>query len=252
MTKKEALYKYCLRIGDDALILGHRLSEWCSNGPILEEDLALTNLALDMIGRAQAVLTYAVEIKGDNVTADDLAYRRSEREYYNHLLVEQTNGDFAHTITRQLFLSVFELYFFEALQQSKDNTLAAIAAKTLKEVKYHVRHAADWAIRLGDGTTESKKRMQEAVNDLWMYTGELFETDEAEGLLLHEGLAVDLATIKATWQKHIKEVLGEATLHIPTDGYMQTGGLKGVHSEQLGHILSEMQYLQRAYPDAKW
>lgn len=252
MTKKEALYNYCLRMADDALIVGHRLSEWCSNGPILEEDLALTNFSLDMIGRAQVILTYAAELKGGNITADDLAYRRSEREYYNHLLAEQDNGDFAHTITRQLFISVFELYFYEALQQSRDTTLAAIGAKTLKEVKYHVRHASDWAIRLGDGTEESHKRMQQAVNDLWMYTGELFEMDDTEGLLLHEGLAVDLAPIKSSWHNHIKDVLSEATINTRENGYMQTGGLKGIHTEQLGHILSEMQYLQRAYPDAKW
>ena len=252
MTNKETLINYCLRMGDDALILGHRLSEWCSNGPILEEDLALTNFALDMIGRAQALLAYAAELKGKNFTADDLAYRRSEREYYNHLLMEQDNGDFAHTIARQLFISTFELYFYEALQQSKDATLAAIAAKTIKEVKYHVRHATDWTIRLGDGTSESKKRMQEAINDLWMYTGELFEMDDTTATLLHEGIAVDVTPLKTIWHNHIKQVLAEAILKLPEDGYMQTGGLKGMHSEQLGHILSEMQYLQRAYPDAKW
>lgn len=252
MTNKEALYKYSISLADDALILGHRLSEWCSNGPVLEEDLALTNIALDMIGRANALLNYAAELKGDKSTADDIAYRRSEREYYNHLLVEQANGDFAYTMARQLFISVFELYFYEALQQSRDTTLAAIAAKTLKEVKYHVRHAADWVIRLGDGTAESHARMQHAINELWMYTGELFEMDHTEDVLLHEGLAVDLATIKAPWHNHIKKVLSEATLNTPENGYMQTGGLKGIHSEALGHILSEMQYLQRAYPDAKW
>ena len=252
MTKKEALYIYCLRIGDDALILGHRLSEWCSNGPLLEEDLALTNFSLDLIGRAQAVLGYAAELKADGSTADDLAYRRSERHYYNHLLVEQANGDFAHTMARQLYISVFELYFFEELQKSKDHTLAAIAAKTVKEVKYHVKHAGDWVIRLGDGTEESHKRMQKALNNFWMYTGELFEMDACEGQLLHEGLAVDLASIKNSWQTHIKKIVTEATLQTPENGYMQTGGLKGIHSEHLGHILSEMQYLQRAYPDATW
>jgi ring-1,2-phenylacetyl-CoA epoxidase subunit PaaC len=252
MTKKEALYVYCLRMADDALILGHRLSEWCSKGPILEEDLALTNLALDMIGRTQALLTYAAELKGNNCTADDLAYRRSERNYLNHLLVEQPNGDFAHTIARQLFISAFENYFFEELQNSKDETLAAIAAKTLKEVKYHLLHASDWVVRLGDGTQESHIRMQTAVNDLWMYTGELFEMDEPENALLHEGIASDLASIKIQWYNHIKNVLTEATLNTPGDTHMQSGGLKGIHTEHLGHILSEMQYLQRAYPDAKW
>jgi len=252
MTKQEALYVYCLRMGDDALILGHRLSEWCSKGPILEEDLALTNLALDMIGRAQAILSYAAELKGNNCTADDLAYRRSERNYLNHLLVEQPNGDFAHTIARQFFISVFEFYFFEELQNTKDTTLAAIAAKTLKEVKYHVLHASDWVVRLGDGTQESHERMQKAIADLWMYTGELFEMDAVEDALLHEGLAVDLASIKIQWYNHVKNVLTEATINIPDEMHMQRGGLQGVHTEHLGHILSEMQYLQRAYPDAKW
>ena len=252
MENKEALYTYSLSLADDALILGHRLSEWCSNGPLLEEDLALTNIALDMIGRTSALLNYAAELKGDTSTADDLAYRRSEREYYNHLLVEQANGDFAYTMARQLFISVFEQYFYDALQQSRDTTLSAIAAKTLKEVKYHVRHATDWVIRLGDGTEESHKRMQQAINELWMYTGELFEMDHTEDVLLHEGLAVDLATIKIPWYNHIKKILSEATLSTPENGYMQTGGLKGIHTEALGHILSEMQYLQRAYPDASW
>ena len=252
MNKKDALYNYCLRMGDDALILGHRLSEWCSRGPILEEDLALTNLSLDLIGRAQAIFTYAAELKGDNSTADDLAYRRSERHYYNHLLTEQPNGDFAHTIARQLFISAYENLFFEELKNSKDATLAAVGAKTLKEVKYHLLHASDWTIRLGDGTQESHERMQKAVNDLWMYTGELFEMNETDNLLLHDGLGVDLASLKTKWHNHIKEVLTEATINTPGETHMQSGGLKGVHTEHLGHILSEMQYLQRAYPDAKW
>lgn len=252
MKKEEALYVYCLRMADDALILGHRLSEWCSKGPILEEDLALTNLSLDMIGRAQAILTYAAQLKGGNCTADDLAYRRSERNYLNHLMAEQPNGDFAHTIARQLFMSAFEYYFYDELQRCKDETLAAIGAKTLKEVKYHLLHASDWAIRLGDGTQESHERMQRAVNDLWMYTGELFEMDEPENTLLREGLAVDLVSVKPQWYNHVKNVLAEATINVPGDTHMQTGGLRGIHTEYLGHILSEMQYLQRAYPDAKW
>lgn len=166
MTQKEALFQYCLRLGDNALILGHRLSEWCSRAPFIEEDLALTNMSLDMIGRAQALLKYAAEVEGSGKTEDDLAYRRPEPKYFNHLITEQPNGDFAHTIARQLYISTFEYYFYSDLEKSKDKTLAAIASKAIKEVKYHLQHAADWTIRLGDGTEESRNRMQKALSDL--------------------------------------------------------------------------------------
>lgn len=252
MTKHDALYTYCLRLGDNALILGHRLSELCSRAPLIEEDLALTNVSLDMIGRAQAILKYAAEINGVEITEDDIAFCRPENNYYNHLLVEQPNGDFAHVIARQLFFSAFEFYFYSALEKSHDPTLAAIASKTIKEIKYHLQHASDWTIRLGDGTEESHKRMQKAINDLWMYTGELFEMDEVDGLLLHESIAVDTSSIKLKWEEYIKEILNKSTLSEPADHHMQTGSRKGIHTEHMGHILSEMQYLQRAYPDAKW
>jgi len=252
MTKKEALHIYTLRLADDPLILGHRLSEWCSRGPVLEEDLALTNLALDLIGRAQALLKYAADQEGGGKTEDDIAYRRPEHRYFNHLLCEVPNEDFAHTIVRQLFISVYEYYFFEELQKSKDVLLAAIAAKTLKEVKYHKAHASEWVIRLGDGSDESHRRMQKAVNDLWMFTGELFEMDEVVSFLLKEGVAADLAPVKIQWSANINEVLRKATLVKPEDGYMQTGRSGGKHTEHMGHILAEMQFLQRAYPDAKW
>lgn len=252
MTTKDATYNYAIRLGDNALILGHRLSELCSRGPILEEDLALTNVALDMIGRAQALLKYAAELEGKGHTEDDIAYRRTEINYHNHLLIEQPNGDFAHTIARQLYLSVFEYLFYSELEKSQDGTLAAIASKTIKEVKYHMQHAIDWTLRLGDGTAESHKRMQKGLNDLWMYTGELFEMDTLDTYLLHQHIAVDTIALKAKWQTEIEKVLTEATLTLPEDTYMQTGSKKGVHTENLGHILSEMQYLQRAYPDAKW
>lgn len=252
MTKQDALYTYCLRLGDDALILGHRLSELCSRAAFIEEDLALTNISLDMIGRTEALLKYAGEIEGKGKTADDIAYRRAENFYFNHLLVEHANGDFAKTIARQLFLSTYEYFLYSELVKSKDETLAAIAAKTIKEIKYHFQHACDWTIRIGDGTIESKSRIQKAIDELWMYTGELFEMDEVENTLLKEGIAVDLVPIKLQWQNKIQTILTEATLKMPEDGYMQTGGRKGIHTEYLGHILSEMQYLQRAYPDAKW
>lgn len=252
MTKQEALYKYSIRLGDDALILGHRLSELCSRAPFIEEDLALTNMSLDMIGRAQALLGYAAEIEGKEKDADFLAYRRPEIEYQNHLLTEQPNGDFAFTIARQFFISAFEYLFYSELEKSRDANLAAIASKAIKEIKYHQQHAAEWVIRLGDGTEKSHAKMQTAIDDLWMWTGELFEMDEVDNLLIKEGIGVDLVPLKAAWYNQVQTVLIEATLTMPEDGYMQTGGRKGVHTENLGHILSEMQYLQRAYPDATW
>lgn len=252
MNKQEALYTYCLRLADNALILGHRLSELCSRAPFIEEDLALTNISLDMIGRAQALLKYAGEVEGKGQSEDDIAYRRPEIKYYNHLLTEQANGDFAHTIVRQFFISSFEYFMYSDLEKSKDATVSAIASKTIKEIKYHLKHSSEWVIRLGDGTQESHSRIQKAVDDLWMYTGELFEMDEIDNFLLREGISADLVPIKSQWQNKVQEVLAEATIKVPEDGYMQTGSRKGIHSENLGHILSEMQYLQRAYPDAKW
>ena len=252
MTKQDALFTYCLRLADDALIVGHRLSELCSRAPFIEEDLALTNISLDMIGRAEALLKYAAETEGKGRTADLLAYRRPEPQYYNHLLTEMPNGNFADTIARQLFLSAFEYFLYSELEKSSDKTIAGIGSKAIKEVRYHLQHAADWTIRLGDGTDESKQKMQQAVNRLWMYTGELFEMDEVENLLMKDGIAADLVPVKSQWQNKIQNILQEATLSLPEDGYMQTGSRKGIHTEHLGHILSEMQYLQRAYPDATW
>lgn len=252
MKQNDVLFLYTLRLADDALILGHRLGEWCSKAPILEEDLALTNIALDMIGRAEAILRYAAEVEGKGHTEDDLAYKRPERKFYNHLLVEQENGDFAHTIARQLFISTFEYHLYTALLKSSDENIAGISAKAIKEIKYHKKHASDWCIRLGDGTDESKVRMQTALNDLWMYTGELFETDEINEWLHEGGIAADLSKLEGPWKTDIVDVLGQAKLTVPTSGYMQTGSRKGVHTEKLGYILAEMQYLQRAYPDAKW
>ncbi|MCB9045118.1 MAG: phenylacetate-CoA oxygenase subunit PaaC [Chitinophagales bacterium] len=249
---KQLTYEYALHLGDNAWVLSHRLAEWCSNGPILEEDLAITNFALDLIGRAQGLYRYAAELEGKGRTEDDLAYRRNERQYYNNLLTEVPNGNFATTMARQLYMSTFEYYFYSALMNSKDETLAALAAKTLKEVKYHMAHASDWVVRLGDGTAESHYKMQEALNDLWMYTGELFEMNETDAALAEQGIGVDLAKLYPEWQQRITEVITNATLTLPYAEYMQTGGRKGVHTEHLGHMLCEMQYLQRAYPDAKW
>ena len=252
MTKQEALFTYTLRLADNALILGHRLSEWSSYAPILEEDLALTNIALDLIGRAQALYKYAAQIEGKGRTEDDLVYKRAERKFLNCLLLEQPNGDFAVTIARQIFNSAFELQFFEALSKSKDETLAALAVKCLKEVKYHWRHAYDWLQRLGDGTEESHERIQKGIEDLWMFTGELFEIDEVETMLIEEGIAVDNSGLYEKWNSVVSDAIASATLTRPADGYMQTGGRSGVHTENLGFILAELQYLPRAYPDATW
>jgi ring-1,2-phenylacetyl-CoA epoxidase subunit PaaC len=252
MTKQEALFNYTLRLGDNALIMGHRLSELSSKGPYLEEDIAITNFALDLIGRADALLKYAANVEGKGKTEDDLVFRRSERQFYNNLLHELANVDYAYTIARQLFLSAFDICLYEELLKSKDETIAAIAAKSVKEIKYHLKHSSDWTLRLGDGTEESHKRIQTAVDDLWMYTGELFEMNEVDAILIQEGIAIDLSKINARWKKIVSEVLLEATLTVPLDEYMQTGSRKGVHTENLGFILAEMQYLQRAYPDAKW
>lgn len=252
MNHQEALLKYCLRLGDNALIRSYRLSEWCSNAPILEEDLALTNFALDMIGRAQALLSYAGQTEGKGRTDDDLAYKRGERSFYNVLLTELPNQDFAYTMARELYMSALEYYVYSDLAKCSDATLAAIAAKTLKEVKYHLAHATDWVLRLGDGTEESHERMQKAVDELWPYTSELFETDAADAEMVASVGAPDMQQIFNRWQKHVADVLKEATLDMPTSMYTQSGGRNGIHSEYMGHILSEMQFLQHAYPDAKW
>lgn len=252
MDTREALFKYCLRLADSNLILGHRLSELCSQGPILEEDIATTNIALDLIGQARYLYQYATEVEGKGRTEDDLAYKRAEREFYNTLLSEQPNGDFAVTIARQFFVDVFDYYFYKELLNSQDQRLAELAARAIKEVTYHLHHTTQWMLRLGDGTEESHQRLQTAVNDLWMYTGELFEMDETDETLIKEGIAPNLNDIKVKWTSKVSEVLAEATVAKPEDGWMQTGSRKGRHSEHLGYILAEMQYLQRAYPDAKW
>lgn len=252
MTHQEALYQLTLRLGDNSLIIGHRLGEWCSKAPILEEDLALSNMALDMIGRAEAILRYSAQIEDKGHTEDDLAYRRPERKFYNHLITELPNGDFAYTIVRQLLLSSFELLYYTELMDSHDSTLSAIANKAVKEIRYHLKHASDWTIRLGDGTEESHRRMQNAINDLWMYTDELFESDLIDEMMHDVKIAPLPSDLKGKWMSEMMDLLCEAKINIPNASYMQTGSRQGVHTEHLGYILAEMQYLQRAYPDAKW
>jgi ring-1,2-phenylacetyl-CoA epoxidase subunit PaaC len=252
MNEEKALFEYTLRLGDNNLILGHRISEWCGHGPILEQDIALINIALDLLGQATSLLEYAAKVEGKGRSADDLAYLRTVREYKNVLLAEQPNGHFGDTLARQFFYDAFHYAFLEALTKSSDETLAAIAAKSLKEVAYHVKYSSEWMIRLGDGTEESHQRIQQSVDDLWMYTGELFEMDEVEQLGVAKGWAPDLNEIKPQWQERVQNVLKEATLEVPENNWAISGGKRGEHSEHLGYILSDLQYLQRTYPGAEW
>lgn len=252
MTSQEALFNYSLRLGDTSLILAQRLSEWTGHGPFLEEDLALTNIALDIFGRAKALLEYAAKIEGKGRTEDDLAFFRNDRQYFNALITEQPNGDYAKTVIRQALIDCFDLAFYTALAQSKDETLAGIASKSIKEITYHKRHSFSWVNRFGNGTEESYNRLQTGLNEIWPYTGELFEMNEVDAILIKEGIAVDLSTLKANWAKEINQLLTKANLVLPEGMYMQTGSRKGLHGEHLSYILAEMQSLPRMHPTAKW
>lgn len=247
-----ALVDYVLHLADNNLILTQRNAAWCGHGPILEQDIAITNITLDLIGQARNFYQYAATLIGGDATEDSLAYLRNERSFKNCLLVEQANGDWAQTVTKQFFYSVYQFLLYEQLQKSSDETLAAIAAKSLKEVTYHVTWSSDWVIRLGDGTTESQQRMQQAIDNLWNYTGELFEPAAYENSLHQQQIAPAIATLQPAWLQKVKEVFAEATLTIPENSFVQTGGKNGLHTEQLGYILTELQYLQRTYPGANW
>lgn len=247
-----AEFEYLLRLGDDRLVLGHRLSEWCGHGPILEEDIALANIALDLIGQATLLLKLAGQIEGQGRDEDTLAYFRDAIDYRNALMGELPKGDFGYTIVRQFFFSVFGLLQMEALQKSTNGELAGIAAKAVKEHRYHVRHTGQWVITLGDGTEESHARAQTAVNDLWRYTGELFLADNVDHEVATSGFGVDPSTLEPEWRAQVNGVLRRATLDIPADAYMQRGGRTGRHTEHLGHMLSEMQIVARSHPGAKW
>ena len=245
------LFTYTLRIADSSLILGQRMSEWCSRAPTLEEDIAMSNISLDMFGQANGFYQYAAQLDGLK-SADELAFKRNEREFFNHQLVEQENGNFGNTIVRNFLHDTFNFLFYTQLANSKDETLSALAMKSIKEVKYHLRHSSNWLIRLGDGTKESNDKTQVALNKLWMYTNEIFEMDTLDIELFNVGIAVDNAALKSDWDNMVNKILTKAKLTRPKDEYMATGGKKGLHTEYLGFILSEMQFLQRAYPDAKW
>ncbi len=248
----DALFNYLLWLGDNSLVSGHRLSEWCGHGPVLEEDIALTNIALDLIGQSRLYLSYAGGVEGKGRSEDDIAYLRDVMFFKNSILVEQLNGDFGMTIMRQFLFTVFNYHLQTALLTSTDERIRSIAEKAIKETTYHLRHCSDWVIRLGDGTEESHKRLQDAINILWMFTGDLFETTEGDKLLIAEKIAPELKGIKDKWTTTIKEVLGEATITVPEDSYMMKGGRRGIHTEHLGFLLAELQFMQRAYPGAKW
>ncbi|MBT8273627.1 MAG: phenylacetate-CoA oxygenase subunit PaaC [Bacteroidia bacterium] len=246
------LYNYILSIADNCLILGQRLGELCGHGPTLETDIALTNISLDLFGQVRSYYQYAAKLVDDKTTEDDIAFLRNEREYVNALLVEQPNTDFAFIMGRQFLFDAFHLMLLSELQKSHDVTLAAIASKSIKEVSYHYRFSSDWVRRLGDGTPESKERMQAAINDLWAYTEELFYQTASEKLLIEKGIALDLSQLKASYYQNITDVLEESTLTIPDSKWFKKGGKEGIHSEHMGYILSDMQFMQRAYPNMKW
>jgi ring-1,2-phenylacetyl-CoA epoxidase subunit PaaC len=248
------LIEYILHLADDTLILAQRNSEWCGHGPVLEQDIAITNISLDLIGQARNFYQYAATVKADGSTEDTLAYLRTEREFKNCLLVEQPNGDWAQTILRQFFFSAYQFYLYQQLQENHpggnpDEQLAAIAVKSLKEVTYHLRWSSEWVIRLGDGTEESRQRMLKAMDLLWPYTGELFipaayENDQLTG--------IQIKSIQDKWIEKVKAIFSEAGLPYPAEGWMHTGGKDGTHSEQLGYILAELQFMQRVYPNSEW
>nr|WP_294862442.1 1,2-phenylacetyl-CoA epoxidase subunit PaaC [uncultured Fluviicola sp.] len=249
---KNNLFTYTLRIADDSLILGQRLAEWCGHGPIIEEDIALSNIALDLIGQATNLLEYAATVENKGRSADDLAFLRFENQYFNTQLVEQKNGDFAVTMIRQWIFDTFRLPFYEALQHSSDSQLAAIAEKSLKETKYHWKHSSEWIIRMGDGTEESNKRVNDALILLWKFSDELFFMDDVDQDLIAQGIAIDLETLRPIFNERIQLVLQQATLQLPDSKWKLNGGRLGRHTEHFGHLIAEMQYMQRAYPNMEW
>ncbi len=246
-------FTYLLRLADNALVLSQRLSEWCGKGPALEEDMALTNVALDLIGQARFWFSYAADIEGAGRDEDQLAFLRDAHDFRNLLLVEQPNGSYADTLARQFYFDAWHYLLLQRLAGSTDERIAAIAEKSLKEVSYHLRRSGDLIVRLGDGTAQSREMMQNALNELWMYTDEMFQADAIDQAMAEQGIAPDLASLREPWIRHVCEIFEEATLTVPPlNAWMQKGGKQGVHSENLGYLLAEMQFLQRAYPGANW
>ncbi len=252
MSNDLNLFKFLTRMGDNCLIIGHRNSEWCGHSPILEEDIALANIALDFIGQTQLWLGLAGEVEGKGRSADNLAYLRDGNEFGNFLLVEQPNGDFAQTMTRQYFFDVWHLNMLKALTTSTNIRVAEIAEKAVKEAKYHLERSSDMCLRMGDGTEESKRRMQNAIDTLWSYTGEMFQGDGVDAAMAAAGVAPDLGDIETKWHASVDALFEEAGLVKPSNSWAQKGGKTGVHTEHMGFILADMQFLQRAYPGANW
>jgi ring-1,2-phenylacetyl-CoA epoxidase subunit PaaC len=250
--KNHNLYHYILGIADNSLILSHRLGELCGHGPNLETDIALTNISLDLIGQTRSYYQYAAKLDGEGKSEDDIAFLRLEREYKNVLLVEQPNTHFGYVIARQFLFDVYHYMLMEKLQKSADETLRAVANKGIKEVSYHKRFSSDWMKRLGDGTEESHSKIQEAINDLWRYTNELFQLTEVEEKMIDAGIGVDIFKLKDTYYTEVSEVLKEATLTIPENKYFAKGGKEGVHTEHMGYLLAELQYMQKTFPNMKW
>jgi len=248
----DPLFEYVLRLGDDRLVLGHRLSEWCGHGPILEEDIATANMALDLIGQSSSFLKLAGEVEAKGRDEDALAYFREAVEFRNCLLVEQPKGDFGYTMVRQFLFDVNSVLELEALSKCGHAQLAAIATKSLKEARYHVRHSSEWVVRLGDGTDESHRRVQQSLNEAWRFTDELFDHDDVDAAVASHGVVVDRDAIRSRWDAMVGDVLSRATLERPADGAMQRGGRIGRHSEHLGHLLATMQIVARSHPGATW
>ncbi|MEN8857005.1 MAG: 1,2-phenylacetyl-CoA epoxidase subunit PaaC [Flavobacteriaceae bacterium] len=249
---KEYLYKYILGIADNSLILGQRLGELCGHGPSLEIDIACTNISLDLFGQSRSYYQYAAKLKGNETTEDDVALLRTEREYVNLLLVEQPNRNFAHTMARQFLFDVYHILLLQELEKSHDLTLAAIAKKSIKEVSYHLRFSSDWVKRLGNGTDVSHDKMQNAIDALWTYTDELFHQTDADKAMIAEGVGVDVTKFKDSYEQKVAEILTEATLKVPENKWFQKGGKQGIHTEHLGYLLSDLQYMQRTYPNMEW
>ena len=249
---KEHLYNYILGIADNSLILGQRLGELCGHGPSLEIDIACTNISLDLFGQTRSYYQYAAKVKGEGATEDDIAFLRREREYVNLLLVEQPNKNFAQTMARQFLFDVYHLLLLQELEKSRDLTLAAIAKKSIKEVSYHLRFSSDWIKRLGGGTEVSHEKIQEAIDALWTYTDELFHQTEADKAMIAEGIGVDVTQFKDEYFEKVAAILEEATLKVPDTKWFQKGGKQGVHTEHLGYLLSDLQYMQRTYPNMEW
>lgn len=252
MDPSNAHVRYVLRLADTTLILGHRLTEWSAHAPTMEEDIALSNIALDLIGQARPLYAHAAALEGQGRSEDDLAFLRDPEEFLNPQIVERPNKDFAVTMARQLAYATFAELAWGALKASKDTVIAGVAAKAEKECTYHVRHAAEWVIRLGDGTPESHSRMQAGLDDIWMYTGEMFEIDAVDTAMIAAGIGIDTRALEPAWMAAMQDVIAEATLTKPTAGYMQTGGRNGLHTEHLGHLLAQMQVLQRTHSGARW